>query len=237
MKFRYRIEGMKCDACRFKIEAALAPHTSDLKVTLDPPELTFHSKSPLPLATLKSHLPPGYDLFDLPVETLAATSPSQKSVLHTYYPIFLMATYITVITGVIHIDGQGFNFIGWMKSFMAGFFFVFSAFKFLDLPGFAATYSTYDVIAQRWRGYGFLYPFLELALGFMYLLDIHLRLASILTIFLMLFSSFGVLKILVSKQEVKCACLGTVLNIPVSNVTLIENLLMVVMAVSMLVVL
>ena len=46
--------------------------------------------------------------------------------------------------------------------FMIGFFLVFSGFKLIDLKGFAEGYSTYDLLAKRWFGYGYIYPFIEL---------------------------------------------------------------------------
>ena len=57
----------------------------------------------------------------------------------------------------------------WMNYFMAGFFITFSFFKFLDLRAFADSYSMYDLLAKRVRTYGFVYPFIELAMGIAYL--------------------------------------------------------------------
>ncbi|CAM6000172.1 unnamed protein product [Sphagnum balticum] len=53
----------------------------------------------------------------------------------------------------------------WMRHFMAGFFLVFSFFKLLNLKTFADGYAKYDLLAMRWKPYGFIYPFCELALG------------------------------------------------------------------------
>jgi hypothetical protein len=44
------------------------------------------------------------------------------------------------------------------------------------------------------------------------------------------FSSIGVIISLLKKQKFQCACLGTILKVPLSNITLIEDLTMVVMA-------
>jgi len=117
---------------------------------------------------------------------------------------------------------------------MAGFFLVFSAFKFLDLRGFADAYASYDVLAKHWRGYGYLYPFLELGLGILYLVASESPLTHVATIILMGFSSLGVIKALSQKQAIRCACLGTVLNLPMSTITLVEDLSMVFMAITML---
>lgn len=118
---------------------------------------------------------------------------------------------------------------------MAGFFLVFSAFKFLDPHGFADAYASYDLLAKRWHGYGFIYPFLELGLGLAYLFRVAPTATHLATIIVMGFSSLGVLAALRSKRRIVCACLGTVLNLPMSTITLVEDLGMVAMAALMLI--
>jgi hypothetical protein len=121
-----------------------------------------------------------------------------------------------------------------MNTFMAGFFIVFSFFKMLDLPNFASSYSSYDIIAKKWNGYGFVYPFIELTLGALYLLQLFPVQTNIATIIVMGISSIGVIQSVMQKRTIQCACLGTVFNLPMSTITIIEDLLMVLMAVIML---
>ncbi|MCB0321673.1 MAG: hypothetical protein KDD60_12165, partial [Bdellovibrionales bacterium] len=82
--------------------------------------------------------------------------------------------------------------------------------------------------------YGWAYPFIELVLGVSYLTGILLVPAYIATIILLGVGAIGVLKVLLNKNSIQCACLGTVLNLPMTKVTLIENTTMVVMAALML---
>ncbi len=117
---------------------------------------------------------------------------------------------------------------------MAGFFLVFSAFKFLDLSGFADAYASYDLLAKRWRGYGLIYPFLELALGLAYLFRLELKSALIATVVLMGFSALGVIQALSERRVLQCACLGTALKLPMSTITLVEDVGMAAMAAAML---
>jgi hypothetical protein len=121
-----------------------------------------------------------------------------------------------------------------MRSFMAGFFLVFSFFKFLDIKGFANSYASYDLLAKRWMGWGYVYPFVELALGIAYLVDFDPFITNLATILVMGFSSIGVIQSVMNKRTIQCACLGTVFNLPMSTVTIIEDLLMVGMALWML---
>ena len=118
---------------------------------------------------------------------------------------------------------------------MAGFFLVFSFFKMLDLAGFANSYAMYDVIAKRFPVYGFVYPAIELALGLAYIVAPNHALTSIITLSVMVVSLIGVVQAVLSKQKIKCACLGAGFNLPMTSVTIIEDSLMAVMAVLMLI--
>ena len=107
---------------------------------------------------------------------------------------------------------------------------IFSTFKLLDIRGFAEGYATYDLLARQWYVYGFIYPFLELGLGILYLKTVFPITTQILTIVIMGFSSLGVINSLLKKQKIRCSCLGTIINVPLSTVTLVEDLAMVILA-------
>ncbi|MBN8548916.1 MAG: copper chaperone, partial [Deltaproteobacteria bacterium] len=123
-----------------------------------------------------------------------------------------------------------------MTNFMGGFFVIFSFFKLLDLKGFAEGYSTYDLIGARFRGYGYIYPFLELGLGILYLVGSAPVTTNILTAILMAVSSIGVLKTIRENRPFQCACLGTIFKLPLTKITLAEDLLMLIMALVMLII-
>ena len=118
-----------------------------------------------------------------------------------------------------------------MGHFMAGFFLVFSFFKLLDLRAFADAYGTYDVVAAKWPLYGFVYPFIELVLGAAYLGHFAPLATNAVTLAVMGVSLVAV----ATKRKIRCACLGTVFNLPMSLVTLVEDGLMLTMATAMLI--
>ena len=237
MRFTYEIKGMHCSSCVEKIKAALSPHVNVIEVTLNPPMLKVESDRPPLLNELNAHLslagnyrlqPSSIENFDTkPI----GMNEKNENTLAAYYPIFLIAVYIVGIASINNFHQQGINWQGWMNQFMAGFFLVFSAFKFLDIRGFAEGYATYDLLARRWYTYGYIYPFLEVSLGILYLGEWFPVATQILTILIMGFSSLGVINSLLKKQKLKCACLGTILNVPLSSITLIEDLTMVGLAV------
>jgi hypothetical protein len=149
-------------------------------------------------------------------------------------PLFIVFTYIA--GGVLlraFISGD-FSFHTLMGNFMGGFFVVFSLFKMINLSGFADGYGTYDLLAKRSRLYSLAYPFIELGLGVAYLSSVAPVVTNVLPIVIMSIGAVGVARALSKKQAIQCACLGTALKLPMTKVTLAEDLLMVVMALLML---
>lgn len=234
MKFTYRIEGMHCAACIEKIKSALLPHFKVTEITLNPPILQIDADKPPLLSDLNTHissagkynLQPASNAENTPLNT----SDINQTGLSAYYPIFLIAAYIVGVASINNFHWQEINWQGWMYQFMAGFFLVFSAFKLLDIRGFADGYATYDLLAKRWHTYGYIYPFLELGLGILYLTQWLPTATQLATVIIMGFSSIGVINSLLKKQKFQCACLGTILKVPLSSITLIEDLTMVVLA-------
>lgn len=154
------------------------------------------------------------------------TAEETKSWLATYKPILLIGGFIA---GVSILTANG-SFHTGMNTFMAGFFLVFSFFKLLNLKGFANSYAMYDLLAMKVPAYGFIYPFIELALGIAFLTGFNPVFTNWATVIIMGFSSIGVIQSVLNKQKIQCACLGAVFNLPMSTVTIIEDLLMVAMA-------
>lgn len=232
MNQTYTITGMHCGSCIAKVTEALRPFANDVAVTLAPPQAVL-TNAKGHLADLQAALSKvgGYSI---QAAAEAGEAGSDVSWLASYQPLLLIVGYIAVAAFAGTSQVGGFDARGWMTNFMAGFFMVFSAFKFLDLRGFADAYATYDVLAKRWHAYGFVYPFLELALGLAYLFRVAPTLTNAATLLLMGFSSLGVLGALMNKQRIQCACLGTVLKLPMSTVTLVEDLGMAFMAAAML---
>jgi len=151
-----------------------------------------------------------------------------------------LVTVIGLILAVIFTVGFRDHLAGafsWhmpMMSFMAGMFIVFAGFKLLDLKGFAEGYATYDLVAEKWYGYGYIYPFVELTLGLLYLGGMNTFWLHLFTFVLMSINGLGVAIKLFKKQKFQCACLGTFLKVPLTKVSLVENFGMALMALYML---
>ncbi len=118
--------------------------------------------------------------------------------------------------------------------FMGLFFLQLSLFKFFDLKGFAKGFVLYDFVSQKFPPYAYFYPFIELLLSFLYLASWVFYLTNILTIIVMGVSALGVIRAVASHRDISCACMGTVIKVPLTTVSIIENLGMGLMAFFML---
>lgn len=172
-------------------------------------------------AVLKS----GFKVFEEIAEQLPA-----PTFLNTYRPLILIFSFLVLAICMVEIQLGFWDLHRMMSHFMGGFFFIFSFFKFLDLGAFAMAYRSYDLLAKKFPFYGYLYPFLEFILGALYLSGTFLVFTNATTLLLMGVSSLGVIQSLLQKQKIQCACLGTVFQLPMSKVTLFEDLLMMLMA-------
>ncbi len=113
-----------------------------------------------------------------------------------------------------------------MRMMMGSFFAIFGLFKVFNLRAFADAYQTYDIVAKRSRIYAFAYPFLELLFAAAYLLDFGGIVRDISVFVVMAISAIGVIQKLREHEEIPCACLGMVFILPMTWVTLVEDVLM-----------
>ncbi len=229
----FNIEGMKCGSCVTKIDQALkAAGFSDATVTLSPPRVKFSSNSitndelQAIISTVGEYKVGKSELSAHQSATEIPNDPNDEKLT----PLFVILSYI--VGGVFlraWIAGD-YSFTSLMNNFMGGFFVVFSLFKLLNLSGFAEAYATYDIIASRSRTYGLSYPFIELLLGIAFFTGFAPLATNIATLILMSIGSVGVLQALRTKRKFQCACLGTALKLPMTKVTLVEDVTMGLMA-------
>ncbi|MDB6007421.1 MAG: heavy metal transporter [Prosthecobacter sp.] len=233
------LTGMTCGSCVAKVHQRLAEHPDieSVTVTLQPPQAEVRSKRPLSNDEANAWLAPlGH--YHVAAAAASHTAPSGDSLpakdATTYRPLIILLVYLLAVTASVLFAAGGWDTMLAMRVFMGGFFVAFSFFKMLDLPGFADAYRSYDLVARKWPRYGFIYPFIELGLGLAYLAHAHPLVVNGITAVVMAVSLAGVLRAVFSKRAIRCACLGTVFQLPMSTVTIIEDGLMLAMALIML---
>ncbi len=148
-------------------------------------------------------------------------------------PLFLVIAGIFLLSLLRQFTG-GIDFMIWMMDFMGVFFITFGLFKLYDLQGFVNGFQTYDVLAKRFPTFGYMYPFIEITIGMMYLMGFMFMLQNMFVVVLSGFGVYSAYKVIKNKEEIQCVCLGTVFNLPMTKVTLTENGVMFTMALFML---
>lgn len=146
----------------------------------------------------------------------------------SYKPLFIIILLILMATFLLPIVDPTKP----MQNFMGIFFITFSYFKLINLKEFAQSFRQYDPLAKIIKPYALVYPFVELFLGLAFLTAFNLKLTSIVTAIVTGLGAFGIYQTIKNKQIIECACLGMVFKLPLSRVSLIENLAMFAMSVS-----
>ena len=107
--------------------------------------------------------------------------------------------------------------------------------KLQDVEKFSTMFLNYDLLAQKWPTYGYVYPFAELAAGVLMLAGALTWLSAPVALIIGGVGAVSVFKaVYIDRRELKCACVGGSSNVPLGFVSLTENLMMIAMAVAML---
>ena len=139
--------------------------------------------------------------------------------------VFGTALLVTLAAG-LGVEG----FMGVALAFLA-------CLKLMDPGAFRTTFRKYDRLSQQWSRYGHLYPWLELLVGLGILSRLGAQPVGVLAIAMGLEGGFSVIKaVYVDKLDLDCACVGGNTRTPLGAVSVLENLMMVLMGVSLLLV-
>jgi len=242
MKKTYIISGMTCDSCKSTILQNLneLQEIEAVEVDRDKGEAIIFMTNNIEISKLQNALPSKFLISEKEIDDFSASSnksileiDQEQSKLQQLKPLLIILTYISVAS--ILMNYKNWNSSEAMLDFMGLFYIVFSFFKMLDLKGFPESFRMYDPLAKRLPIYGRIYPFIETGLGLMLLMRYEVKIALIITLFVLGVTTIGVTKTLLDKKSIRCACLGTVLKLPMTEATFIENIIMIVMAISMLI--
>lgn len=241
----FNISGMTCEACEYKIQHVLSqiPNVSSVIAKYFNNSIIIESLEKIDenviIEILKPHAK--YALIDKPDLYVEASNSLSETQFNQYYPLFLIAGFITLVAfltsfqqGIYSVNN--FEVKMFLHNFMTGFFLVFSFFKLLDVKAFAESFQMYDLLAAKLPVYGKIYPFIELGLGILCLIHFQLYYVYIADIVIMGFGALGVIQSVLDKRKIRCACLGSVFNLPMSTITIIENSLMVLIGIWLLVI-
>ena len=154
----------------------------------------------------------------------------------TYTPVLAVfaVTALMALAVSYALSGQAFT-IRAVQWFIAIAMCVLGVLKLRDVETFATMFLGYDLLAQRWPAYGWIYPFAEVGAGVLMIAGVLTWLSAPVALFIGGVGTVSVFKaVYIDKRELKCACVGGDSNVPLGFVSLTENLMMVAMAAWML---
>ena len=232
MKSVLQISGMTCEGCKSSVQGKLGSidGVDNVQVDLAAGEAVIYSKNPISLSLIKETLPPKFSLINEEFVNLDTNGDLtvKESKIKQLKPLFIILGYIFIAS--ILLNYKNWNSSNAMLDFMGLFYIVFSFFKILDIKGFSMSFRMYDPLARKAPIYGYIYPFIEVLLGVMFLTRFEVNIALVITVIVLGVTTIGVTQTLLNKRAIKCACLGTTLNLPMTEATFIENALMIIMA-------
>jgi glutaredoxin len=125
----------------------------------------------------------------------------------------------------------GLGWRGWMGLAIA----MLAMLKLMDVPGFAKSFSKYDLLTQRWPVYGRLYPAIEMLIALGFLSSAAMAATGWLAVFVGLSGMVSVYKaVVIDKLALNCACVGGNSKAPLGIVSFAENAMMALMGIVML---
>ncbi len=156
---------------------------------------------------------------------------TEKTSVFSYWPLVLvyLISFGMALYSVRYHPAPDF-----MSHFMGFVLVFFGLIKLNDVKGFVEGFAKYDPIAKRYSLYGKIYPYLEVILGTLFILQLLVLPATVITLVIYGVSLYGAVTSLIKKEELHCVCLGTYFKLPLSRVTVIESIFMIGMSVWML---
>jgi copper chaperone CopZ len=227
---KFQIQGMTCLGCADTIQTRLRKESDVIsaEVSFENEELLLESKVPVDDEYIDSIIS---NLGNYNVKNQNATLFSKfLSHLNSKKPILLALMIVIVSSLSLQTPLRNFDLDNWFITYMGLFFMLFSFLKLLNIKGFSITFSKYDLLGKNFPGFAVSYPFLEFCLGIAFLTNSLLIIANLATLIFMISQCVGVANVLRKKEVIQCACLGSSINLPVSYLTLVENLVMVSMS-------
>ena len=187
MKHIYKIKGMTCGSCKASVENSLRDidDVSDVEVNLENQEATITMDKHIDIVELQKSLASKYTITQKEIKNVFTSTQSssfeieeEKSKLQQLKPLLLIIFYIA--SASVLLNYKNWSWSEFMLDFMGLFYIVFSFFKMLDLKGFPESFRMYDPLAKRVPFYGKVYPFIETALGLMFLMRFEINIALII---------------------------------------------------------
>lgn len=155
----------------------------------------------------------------------------------TYQPIIAIfaVTFLMALTTSWAMLG-GISVIRVVELFIAFSMCVLGIQKLRDLQSYATGFVQYDLLAQRYVPYAYVYALIEAGGGVMMIAGLFTWVVAPIVLLASGIGAVSVVKaVYLEKRDLKCACVGGDSSVPLGFISLTENLMMMAMAVWMMV--
>lgn len=157
--------------------------------------------------------------------------------LNIYQSIGILSSGFAIICAINYVYlkyfKENFNNKELKNNIMGCVFIIFGVLKIVNLDKFVSIFRKYDIISKQSIYYAYAYPFIEIVIGLSYLNKYKPYTTNIITIALMIISIISVSLSINNGDKLRCGCLGSFLHIPLSYVTISENIVMLLMSMNL----
>lgn len=238
---RYSITGLHCNSCVEYITTALEGEYPEVEINISPSldRITLHCPEDVSTPQVIGFITDQGDYtvtslaqIEAAMGTISKTNPSitRWSRIKEFYPLALILSYMVGSVTVYAVRHD----IDWMRGMeltMGLFYLIFSFFKLLQLRGFVTQFRKYDMISYYLPAYAYFYPVIEILLGTAYIWGGFILVANWITLCLFSMNLVCVWRALRAGKQLECACLGSILSLPLSTVTVVEDTAMIGMSI------
>ena len=155
----------------------------------------------------------------------------------TYQPVVAIfaVTILMALTACWALKGE-LAPVRVLELFVAFSMCVLGILKLQDLQSFATGFIQYDMIAQRYVPYSYVYPFVEAGAGILMIAGLFTWVAAPAALVVSTIGAISVFKaVYIEKRDLNCACVGGGSSVPLGFISLTENLMMMGMSIWMIV--
>ena len=146
----------------------------------------------------------------------------------SYFPVVSLFLIAALATGVLaYAQPSDSSFQGLVMQFVGFSMTMLGLLKLQNVDGFVNGFLGYDLLAQRYVPYAYVYPYAEVLGGLLMIGGVLPAVSIPIMIFIGGIGGISVFKaVYLDKRELKCACVGGGSNVPLGFVSFSENAVM-----------
>jgi glutaredoxin len=145
----------------------------------------------------------------------------------SYFPVIALFGIAALLTAGLSFHTSGFTLSEAVMQFVGLSMVMLGLLKLQNIDGFVNGFLAYDLLAQRYVPYAFVYPFAEVLGGLLMVSSLMPFISVPLMLFIGGVGGISVFKaVYLEKRELECVCVGGGSNVPLGLVSFLENAVM-----------